>query len=66
MKSVLSNPDDVSNRIRRETTLNQEERDLLDEPLEDQYTRAYRNGKAKLCWACYSSCPISVLTMLNF
>ena len=66
MKSVLSNPDDISSRIRRDTILSQDERDLLDEPLEDQYTTAVRNGKAKLCWARYSSCPISVLTMLNF
>ncbi len=53
-----------SNRVRRDATL-LPELELIEKPLEDQYTNAYRTGKGNKCWARYSSCPISLFTLLS-
>ncbi|XP_057367464.1 uncharacterized protein LOC130688499 [Daphnia carinata] len=53
-----------ANRFRRDASL-LSELELIEKPVEDQYTRAYLAGTERKCWARYSSCPISLFTLLN-
>ncbi|KAK4025693.1 uncharacterized protein LOC116926572 [Daphnia magna] len=53
-----------ANRFRRDASL-LPELELIEKPVEDQYTRAYLAGKGRKCWARYSSCPISLFTLLK-
>jgi len=51
------------NRIRRDLS-SIPELEVLQHPLENDYTEAYKAGKEGKCWMKYYSCPISVFTML--
>lgn len=53
-----------SNRIRRHATVIPE-LELLQQPVEDEYTTAHLTGKEGKCWARYSSCPVSILKLFN-
>ena len=59
-------PEKMNNRIRREAVsyeLNSE-LELLDKPIEDEYTKAYTTGLKGSCWEQYD-CPISLFTPIN-
>ena len=38
--------------------------DLLVKPLQDEYTEAFLRGKHAECWARYSTCPVSIFSVL--
>ncbi len=59
MKPYLS-----GNRIRRDAT-NIPELEVLQKPVEDDYTDAYRAGKEGKCWTRYYTCPVSIFKLVN-
>ena len=67
---VLKVPEEMepylkSNRIKRHAT-SVPELELLQRPLEDEYTDAYQTGKEGKCWTRYYSCPMSFFNIVTF
>jgi len=53
-----------SNRIRRDIS-SIPELDVLQRPLEDDYTTAYKHGREGKCWVHYYSCPFTVFKIMT-
>lgn len=53
-----------SNRIRRDV-VNIPELEVLHNPIDDDYTDAYRTGKEGKCWTRYYTCPVSIFKLVN-
>ena len=60
MESYLS-----GNRI-QEDVINIPELEVLQIPIEDAYTDAYRAGKEGKCWTRFYTCPISMFKLVTF
>jgi len=39
--------------------------DLLEKPVQDEYTEAFRHGKEGKCWARYFACPFSIFQVMD-